>query len=327
PRQNRHRRADGWQHATVRAILDNPKYTGYAIYGRWQKVEELLDPDDVAAGHVVKFRRSPQSKVVRSREPAHPTIVTVEDFTRVQLAMRARAGGGRRSWSALERTRVSSKRTYVLRGLLRCSLCGRKMEGSARKHAVLYRCSARTLVPGSELATSHPPHVYLREDHVCRALNGWISRLFAAEHRDATIAVLADADDTGRRTGEHLQAVRQRVATAESTMRRLQRALEAGWDPESMREQYNAAAAEKRSAEADLAAVPEQRGISRDELRAVVDAIGDMTGVINKAEPQDLADLYQALRLTMTYDHAAKMVEATMRPIPCVDKSGVRGGT
>src|SRR3990170_1928014 len=37
PRQNRHRKADGWQHSAVKAILDNPKYTGYAIYGRWQK--------------------------------------------------------------------------------------------------------------------------------------------------------------------------------------------------------------------------------------------------------------------------------------------------
>ncbi|MQA27684.1 MAG: recombinase family protein [Micromonosporaceae bacterium] len=327
PRQNRHRRGDGWQHATVRAILDNPKYTGYAIYGRWQKVEELLDPEDVAAGHVTRFRRSPQSKVVRSREPAHPAIVSVEDFTRVQLAMRARAGGGRRGWSALERTRVRSKRMYLLRGLLRCSLCGRKMEGAARKHAVFYRCSARTLVPGSEVAASHPPHVYLREDHVCGALNEWIARLFAPEHRDTTIDALAAADDTGERATERVQALRQRVTAAESTMRRLQRALEAGWDPESLREQYNAAAAEKRSAEADLAAVPEQRGVNRDELRGLVDTIGDMTRVINEAEPQDLADLYQALRLSMMYDHAAKVIEATIRPALCVDKSGVRGGT
>lgn len=39
----------GWQPSTVVAILSNPRYTGYAVYGRWQKVEELLDPDDVAA--------------------------------------------------------------------------------------------------------------------------------------------------------------------------------------------------------------------------------------------------------------------------------------
>jgi hypothetical protein len=90
PRQNRHRRGDGWQDSAVRAILENPRYTGYAIYGRWQKVEELLDPDDVAAGHIVRFRRSAQAKIIRSREPApegslavqrpdQPRIVRAED--------------------------------------------------------------------------------------------------------------------------------------------------------------------------------------------------------------------------------------------------------
>ncbi len=35
PDQNRHRLADGWQASSVRAILDNPRYTGYAFFGGW----------------------------------------------------------------------------------------------------------------------------------------------------------------------------------------------------------------------------------------------------------------------------------------------------
>ncbi|PWK91836.1 resolvase-like protein [Lentzea atacamensis] len=35
PDQNRHRLADGWQGGTVRAILENPRYTGFAFFGRW----------------------------------------------------------------------------------------------------------------------------------------------------------------------------------------------------------------------------------------------------------------------------------------------------
>jgi hypothetical protein len=65
PDQNRHRLADGWQgSSTVRAILENPRYTGYAFFGRWTKHEALLDPDDVAAGHVVRFRRSGTDRIV-----------------------------------------------------------------------------------------------------------------------------------------------------------------------------------------------------------------------------------------------------------------------
>jgi hypothetical protein len=78
-----------------------------------------LDPDDVAAGHVVRFKRSAQSKIVRSREPAHPAIISVEDFTRVQLELRDRAGASRAGRTSLNRTRVSAAPTYLFRGAIR----------------------------------------------------------------------------------------------------------------------------------------------------------------------------------------------------------------
>lgn len=71
PDQNRHRLADGWQGSTVGAILQNPKYTGYANFGRWTKNQILMDPDNVSEGHVVRFRRASSERIVRSRRPAH----------------------------------------------------------------------------------------------------------------------------------------------------------------------------------------------------------------------------------------------------------------
>jgi hypothetical protein len=90
PEQNTHRSGCSWQGSTIRSILENPRYTGYAVFGRWAKHEELLDVDDVAAGYVIRFRRGSPDRVVRSREIAHPPVVTVEDFTHVQLARRSR---------------------------------------------------------------------------------------------------------------------------------------------------------------------------------------------------------------------------------------------
>ncbi len=151
--------------------VEAASYTGYATYGRWHKVEELLDPDDVAAGHVVRFRRSPQAKIVRSREPAHPAIVSVDTFTAAQLEQRRRRRGGERGWSSMGRTRQEKKRVYTLRSRIKCSICERKMEGAARRQVVIYyRCNARTLVPGSATALAHPPQIYLREDLVMPAL-------------------------------------------------------------------------------------------------------------------------------------------------------------
>jgi Recombinase len=83
PDQNRHRLADGWQASTVRAILDNPRCTGYAFFGRWTKHETLLDPGDVAAGHVV---RRPNVLV---RDPSH------RDEGRRLLAATPMSGGTR----------------------------------------------------------------------------------------------------------------------------------------------------------------------------------------------------------------------------------------
>ncbi|WP_328993662.1 recombinase family protein [Kribbella sp. NBC_01245] len=300
PRQNRHRAGDGWQHSTVKAILDNPRYTGYAIYGRWQKVEELLDPDDVAAGHVVRFRRSAQSKIVRSREPAHPEIISVEDFTRVQFEMRARRGSSMSARASQPRTRAVARVPYLFRGAISHESCGRKMEGARRKHATFYRCAARTLVPGTLTAVEHPPTVYLREDHLAGGVNEWISRLFSPENLDETVAILADAHGEPDPAEAAEVAFRQRLAAAESTMRRLQKALEAGWDPEALTSQYNAAVAEKRAAEAGIDSLQPTALLTSTEIRAMVDELGDMKLVLDTADRGDLADLYDALRLKVS---------------------------
>jgi len=328
PRQNRHRKGDGWQHSTVRAILGNPRYTGYAVYGRWQKVEQLLDPDDVAAGHVVRFRRSPNSKIVRSREPAHPSLVSVEDFTRVQLTLRARRGASRSEQASCERTNLSRPGRYVLRGMVRCASCGRKMVGDTRSHATFYRCTARSLVPGSPVAESHPPNVYLREDRLLTRVNEWLSGLFDPQRLDQTIGALVDADDSGKQADAMRAALRQRIAAADGTMARLQRALDAGWDPELLTQQYNAAVADKRAAEAELQARPGSgEPVTADEVRQMIADLGDLDDVLASADRQALAELYQAMKLSVTYDHEARAADVSVAPTAHGAKVRVRGGT
>ena len=192
PEQNRHRRGDGWQGSTVRAILENPRYTGYAVFGRWTKHEELADPDDVAAGNVTRFRRSSPDRVVRSRRPAHPAIVSVEEFTQAQLRRRSRAAGGMRGIATLERDRPATG-PYLLRGLVRCELCERKMQGGSNGKRVLYRCIARQLAPGSPALTDHPKTINLGEEALTGAINRWIGQLFDREHVDETVRALVDS--------------------------------------------------------------------------------------------------------------------------------------
>lgn len=78
--------------------------------------EMLANPDDVAAGYVMRFRRAPED-VVCSREPAHPAIVSVEEFTRAQVMRRSREQVGRlgsRSSDAPDRLRPSGSTCCVV---------------------------------------------------------------------------------------------------------------------------------------------------------------------------------------------------------------------
>ncbi|MER7010346.1 recombinase family protein [Saccharopolyspora sp. NPDC000359] len=326
PDQNRHRLADGWQGSTVRAILENPRYTGYAFFGRWARQETLLDPDDVAAGHVIRSRRAEAQGIVRSRRPAHPEIVSVEIFTQAQLKRRSRSAGGNRGIAKLERTRNTGTRKYLLRGLVRCGFCGRRMHGAViRKHETYYRCLARSLAPGSAALADHPRTVNLREIDVVEPLNGWIGRLFARENLDRTVAALVGSQaDSSRRSGTR-EALKKRLADAKTRLRRLQTAIEAGADPAALVEAINEAQAERAAAQAELDNAPDPRALGEAEVYAMIDSLGDVGEALKDAQPGSLSRLYESLRVDLNYKPHARIVEATISPR--VVSVRVRGGT
>ncbi|RRO20001.1 recombinase family protein [Saccharopolyspora rhizosphaerae] len=326
PEQNRHRLADGWQGSTVRAILDNPRYTGYAFFGRWTRKETLLDPDDVAAGHVIRFQRAGKEGVVRSRKPAHPAIVSVEEFTEAQLMRRSRAAGGRRGIAKLERTRTSGTRPYVLRGKVRCGFCGRRMHGAViRKTEVYYRCLARTIAPGSPVLADHPRTVNLRELDVLDSLNEWIGRLFAPENVDRTVQALVGSQADSSRTKNSREGAKQRLADAQTQVRRLQEAIKAGADPAALVEAINDAQATRAAAQAELDNSPEPAAIGEVEVYAMVDSLGDVGSALKEAKPENLGRLYENLSIDLKYEPHAGTVEATIAPR--VVSARVRGGT
>ena len=315
PDQNRHRLADGWQGSTVRAILDNPRYTGYAFFGRSVRHETLLDPDDVAAGHVIRFRRASPDRVVRSREPAHPAIVTVEAFTRAQLLRQSRAAGGLEARRRLERGARPAKHSYVLRGRIRCVYCSRRMEGTPKHGREYYRCVARTLAPGSPALASHPKNVYLPERAVLPALNTWIGGLFDRKNRDETVGALLACQHGGRNTSAQ-DVLKKRLSEAETRLRRLREAIEAGVEPSAMVEAINEAQAHRAAAQAELnAATPGPVLLSGAEVYAMVDSLEDVGQALNSANPAKLAKLYEELRLEMVYDPEAKAVDAAVQPL------------
>jgi DNA invertase Pin-like site-specific DNA recombinase len=324
PEQNRHRLADGWQGSTVRSILENPRYTGYAIFGRWSRQETLLDPDDVAAGHVVRFRRAAPDQVVRSRKPAHPQIISVDEFTQTQLKRRGKAAGGLRTARKTERSGRATKRVHLFRGLIRCAVCTRKMEGSPRAHGMYCRCAARTLAPGSPMLATHPPTIYLREDPVQDAVNGWIGQLFHPDNVDRTVDLLVGHHQDGQLGGQHDRA-RERLTEAETKLRRLRAAIEAGAEPLALIDSLNGAQADKAAAEAELAQLKAPTALTRAEVYAMIDSLGDIGATLNSGNPDKLGKLYGDLHLDMRYDNEKEALD--VRTSLRVNNERVRGGS
>jgi site-specific DNA recombinase len=96
----------------------------------------------------------------------HPGLVSEEDFIAVQGLRAQRVAG------------MAERRRYLLAGLLRCGICGRRMESCWAANRPAYRCrhgysSAVTPNP------ARPKNAYVREDHILPHLPALHARLTA----------------------------------------------------------------------------------------------------------------------------------------------------
>ncbi|HEY0695075.1 MAG TPA: zinc ribbon domain-containing protein [Kribbella sp.] len=223
--------------------------------------------------------------------------------------------GGLAARRRLERGARPAKYSYVLRGRIRCSHCSRRMEGTPKHGREYYRCVARTLAPGSPALADHPKNVYLAERAVLQGLNRWIGGLFDRQNRDETVATLLACQDGGGDTNAR-QATKKRLSDAETRLRRLKDAIEAGADPGALVESINEAQAQRAAARAELnAAGPGPTLLSGAEVYAMIDSFGDVGEALNRANPPRMRRLYDELRLEMIYNPEAKAVDVAVRPL------------
>jgi Recombinase len=106
-----------WTEATVYAILRNPKYTGYMVFGRQRTLK---------SGRTIAV---PPAEWLWSPEPAHPAIITRATFDAAQDIGTEHATS--RDGTGLNAHR-QARRTYILRGRVRCRSCQRRMSGIVR---------------------------------------------------------------------------------------------------------------------------------------------------------------------------------------------------
>jgi site-specific DNA recombinase len=307
--RNPHRRTQVWETTAVRAILQNPRYTGRQVWNRARTDEVLLDVEDVALGHENRHRWNDPSQWAWSRTEAHTPLISTDLYKRAQQTIKARG-----THSATGKAPRHTGRPYLFRGLITCGLCDRKMVGNPNHGRLYYRCTAsRDFVRQHQI--SHPPALYLREDVIIDPIDRFLRdeltggtltdnlrRVADARYR----AALAAHDTIGE-----IDKLRQAIADADEKISRYRATLDAGGDPTLIAGWITETTAIKKSAQArlSLTEAPPQR-MTGEQLGTIAEAFNDLLRLLRDADPRDKAELYSRIGLRLTYQPGPETVIA-----------------
>ncbi|CAN5576722.1 recombinase family protein [soil metagenome] len=316
PRRNSHRDTRGWAYSTVRAILQNEVYTGVRVWGKQEKFETLIDPDDVAAGYETRMRWREEDSWVRPAAQTHPALISKQRFAIVRGLMVTDA-------PSLPRSR-RSVHPYQLRGLLVCVHCGRRMQGAWRANRaegsagrVLYRCGLRNMRSIPPELSDHPKSLYVREDHILPPLDAWIAKLTSPEGLESGQPVPPGA-------AAHA-SLRQRIGEIDRKIKALLTAIENGTDIFVLTEQLSRRTREREGLLAQLRATDPAPRVTTEQIATALEDLGGISTVLAKADPADKAKLYGSLGIKLEYDYSKLLVRATAAAA-CVPER-VRRGT
>ena len=264
--RNRHRDPRGWAHTAVRTILRNEKYLGVAVWGKQARIDELFDLDDVAAGYITRQRWTDNERWIYGPDDAHPALIDHDLWNDVAARIASR--------TAKSRPGTRSPRTtttpYVLRGLLHCGICDRKMQGN-KSHGILrYRCLATQTRALPAYLAHHPKSVYVREDAVTAALNTWLVTLVDPDLLAATQVLEASSTSEEHR-------LRQRLSQIDKATRNLVTAIEAGTDPTVIQPRLAELRAERESTAQLLTTRPAPDQLTAEEIDAILVELGGLS--------------------------------------------------
>ncbi|WP_097319155.1 recombinase family protein [Paractinoplanes atraurantiacus] len=310
--RNPHRHTQVWETTAIRAILQNPRYTGRQVWNRARTDEVLIDVDDVALGHENRHRWNDPSQWAWSRAESHTPLITTDLYERAQLTVKTRGAIGE-GGKAPRR----SRHAYLFRGLLRCGLCERVMEGSVNHGRIYYRCKAsRDYV--SQHGIAHPPVLYLRQESITEPVDRFLSEELGNANLTETLRRIAEA---GHRAAlaQHQQQdeapkLRETIDDCDAKIARYRATLDAGGDPALVAGWISETAAIKKAAQARLGfteAPPER--MSEEQIAAIVKALGGLLGLLRRADQHDRAEIYARIGLQMQYRPGTGTVLAEIR--------------
>jgi len=136
-------------------------------------------------------RRNHPDEWTWSTDPAHPAIVTTEEFRQVDAVAAAKARSRRTYAPAQPDPRPAH---YLFHGMVRRD-CGLRMRGCRRKQTILYYQCQPGRLRGRPLPAGHPSGVYLAEAALLDGVTGFLAiAVYGKERASYWERVLAAAD-------------------------------------------------------------------------------------------------------------------------------------
>lgn len=316
PVRNPHR-AGGqgkWAATAIRSIIRNPRYTGYEVWNKQRKDEVLIDVDDVALGHVTKQRWNHSDEWIRSAEPTHEAIVSMELFEAAQITIED-------TKRAVTRP-AKPGRHYLLGGRMRCNLCGRRMQAHWAHGRVYYRCKFTDDYPGG--ASGHPKNILVQESAIIPGLDAWIASLFDEDHIDQTCATLAGVSEPDPDTVRREEELRAAIADCDRKLKNYKALLDHEDAVSVAVEWISETQAERKRLERQLGMRIPGEELSAKEVKALVSELTRIVDVLAGADPVDKGDLYDKLGISLSYGPSG---EVSVVAKPRWPGDGVGGGT
>jgi hypothetical protein len=172
------------------------------------------------------------------------------------------------------------------------------MQGTWNNAQAYYRCR----FPAEYALANkivHPKAVYLRGAEIAEDIDTWLVTAFSPTRIEATIAAMAE-QASGTENPAEIQ-LRKQLAICDQRLNQYRAALNTGADAVQVARWINEAEQERRRVESELRAIPTNQPVSSDGLAELLHWTSDLARAVVQADPDEKADLYTKLGLTMTY--------------------------
>ncbi|HEY7145575.1 MAG TPA: recombinase family protein [Streptosporangiaceae bacterium] len=309
-----------WLPSTVAAILANPKYTGHMVYGRRRKT-----------GRGGKLKMTPPDQWIWTEHTVHPAIITRDMYDAAQAIANAHRSSGDAPGASPQ---PLARRSYPLRGRVRCRTCQRRMCGTTRTSPrywaegpdythTYYKCPLDVNNPRH--AAAHPDHprtITIRQDTLLAIIRDGLAQHVFGPDRAALLrkqipASRAQAAGQRARQRDRLAKELARIELAQKSQITQIEALDpASTAAQAMRarcyERFAELQAERETTQNQLDAL--DHAPACDDDTSLLDLIPLLADTLDLHSERVQAGLYQAFDIQALYDNDMHQVtiEATI---------------